>query len=347
MPEDDLSTHSSQEDGDNESDFSDDYVSISDGSVVSLSLSQRFHACFAPRYARLKENTMWFMEKWTMSLSADDFLMVMTLFVLFGDNIKLLAAPRELDSGFEVANSICMFFFIAELIANTWVRTNISSWCPFKFTGYLGTFFFYLDVVSIVSMWFDITWIAVPMGMGDIANQVGSQNSNLTKAGRVARLVRLVRLVRLYKLAMEKRQKMKEENEIRKLIERGDVTYEDVQKQRMLNQKRESKLGEKLSSIITQKVIILVLTMVIIIPLLQPSNDNTSPLFAVTFLQAANVAYAAGTLDLDIVNKFILQAQSEMTYDGHSSAASEPDIIYLRMSSLSTPVQINNAPRRA
>ena len=323
--------------GSSEGDSDDGYLEP-ESRVTALS------ARFWIAYAKLKVDTLWFLEKWSFSVSMDDLLMVMTLFVLFGDNIKLLAAAKELDEGFETANSICMFFFIAELISNTWARTNISSLYPFKYTGYLFSFFWYLDIVSIVSMWFDITWIANPMGMGGIANQVGASNANLTKAGRVARLVRLVRLVRLYKIAMDKRHKMKEDREIQMLIQSGNVTYEEVQKQRMLNQKRESKLGEKLSSIITQKVIILVLTMVIIVPLLTSSSENGAPAFATKFLQSLNTA-SSSVLDSDVKAALISQVHGEMTYDGISYAASQPDLIYLFMSNSNPQVVINNAAR--
>ena len=318
---------------------SDDYGDDEPENRVTA-LSTRFWIA----YDKLKVDTLWFLEKWSFSVSTDDLLMVMTLFVLFGDNIKLLAADKALDEGFETANSICMFFFIAELISNTWARTSITSFYPFKHTGYLFSFFWCLDIVSIVSMWFDITWIADPMGMGGIANQVGGSNANLTKAGRVARLVRLVRLVRLYKIAMEKRQKMKEDLEIQKLIQSGNVTYEEVQKQRMLNQKRESKLGEKLSNIITQKVIILVLTMVIIIPLLTSASDNGAPAFATKFLQSLNTA-SSTSLDSDVKTALIGQVKREMTYDGISFAASQPELVYLFMSNSNPQVVINNAAR--
>ena len=338
------------------SDYDDDESYESEGRVVAPpSVYEQVQAWLVSKgvsYNGAKAGTEWFLEKWTCNISTDDLLMYMTLFVLFGDNIKLLAAPKELDAGFEIANSICMFFFIVEFLANTWVKTQIESWSPFRFKGYLFTFFWYLDIISIVSMWFDISWIANPMGMGNIANQVGGQNANLTKAGRVARLVRLVRLVRLYKIAMDKRQKMKEDREIRKLIERGDVTYEDVQKQRMLNQKRESKLGEKLSSIITQKVIILVLVMVIIIPLLQPNTDNYAPWFGTKVLQSVNkdvfnqAKYGTAATLTDTVRKALIkQFLNEFQYDGVSYAASEPDVIYLYMSAWSSTPIIDNSER--
>ena len=295
-------------------------------------------------YTYLKTSTSWFLDKWGFSVSMDDILMLMTIFVLFANSIDVLAAPKEMDDGFMVANSICMFVFILEFFAQTWSRSDFYSLYPLKYKGYIFSFFWYLDIISIVSMWFDIPWIANPLGMGGIADQVGGgNNANITKAGRVARLVRLVRLVRLYKLFMEKRRKLNEDREIQKLIEKGDVTFEEVQKQRMLNEKRQSALGEQLSNIITQKVIILVLTMVIIIPVLQPDGTNNAPDYGVRFLQKVN-ANAGLTAENKLL--FVRAFQDEMQYDG-SFAASEPDLVFLYMSNMTTPTLFQNSARLA
>ena len=84
------------------------------------------------------------------------------------------------------AEAVCLFFFIAELVLNTWAKTSIVSWYPFKMIGYTGSFFWCLDIIAIFSMFPDIDWIAEPMGLGGITSSV-SGNSNLTKAGRVVR----------------------------------------------------------------------------------------------------------------------------------------------------------------
>ena len=61
-----------------------------------------------------------FLEDMKFSMSFDDMIVNMTVFVLFADNIRLLVAKeKEDDFRFEVANSICLFSFIAEFIAAT------------------------------------------------------------------------------------------------------------------------------------------------------------------------------------------------------------------------------------
>lgn len=49
-----------------------------------------------------------------------------------------------------VLNSICMFFFILELGLNTWSKTTYQSFQPLKFTGYVFTFYWWLDLIAII-----------------------------------------------------------------------------------------------------------------------------------------------------------------------------------------------------
>ena len=72
-------------------------------------------------YNCIKETTKWFMETATLSfqLTVDDLMMIMTLFVLFADNFKLMYASKTIDDDFIVINAICLFAFIFELMLNT------------------------------------------------------------------------------------------------------------------------------------------------------------------------------------------------------------------------------------
>jgi hypothetical protein len=106
--------------------------------------------------------SIWFLDFANMrvSLSFDDLMMILTFFVLFADDIRLLTAPKSVDSGFQIVNSICLFFFIFELLLTTWAKTRIPSWSPFVMKGYMFSFFFFLDLIAILSMLPDINWIA-------------------------------------------------------------------------------------------------------------------------------------------------------------------------------------------
>lgn len=86
----------------------------------------------------------------------------MTIFVLFANDIKLMTLNKfagtrlyrvlfisiaisiinnnyvhylYADPGFATANAICLFVFIFELLANTWSKSVIQSFYPFKWDG--------------------------------------------------------------------------------------------------------------------------------------------------------------------------------------------------------------------
>lgn len=96
------------------------------------------------------------------------------------------------DDSFAVAYSVCLFAFIVELLSYSWTRTEIESLYPPRIKGYLFSFFWWLDVVAIMSLFPDIKFIGKPMSIYGITTNVGS-GANYGKAGRVVRLVRLVR----------------------------------------------------------------------------------------------------------------------------------------------------------
>lgn len=157
-------------------------------------------------YSCFKTTFVYFLDsaKITVSIQFSDIMMLMTIFVLYGDEIRILGAGPQHDNGFDIMTSICFFFFVFEIVFGTWSKTTFKGFYPLKFEGYLLSFYFWLDLVAIISMFPDIPWIANPLGMGNISNNIGG-NSNLTKAGRVVRMVRLVRLVKMYKIAEERR----------------------------------------------------------------------------------------------------------------------------------------------
>ncbi|KAJ1440570.1 hypothetical protein B484DRAFT_443343 [Ochromonadaceae sp. CCMP2298] len=243
-------------------------------------------------YNSIKSNVRWFMETatCTISFTVEDVTFMMTLFVLFGDDIKLLSAPRTVDADFAVAYAVCLFAFIFELVVNSWSRTEVTALRPrLEWEGYLFSFFWWLDLIAILTMFADVDFIGEPLGISDMSNNVAGGNSNYGRAGRVIRLVRLVRLVKLYKVASEKRIRHHQENELLELVKLGVIRHEDIARQRALYGERQSRLGDQLSESTTRRVIIMVLVLIIIIPLLIPSFTNDGPEFAMTMLHKFNV----------------------------------------------------------
>jgi hypothetical protein len=265
-------------------------------------------------FSYLKTFLLWILDSLTIRFTFDDLMMMLTLFVLFGTDINQLAAAKQYDHLFNVLYSISFGFFLFELIANTIAKTDFASmvclpyappgpppkgregwdsllgFMPYfplvKFNGYMFSFYWWLDVASIVSLFPDVLWIAKGL---DIDSATGS--SNLSRGGRVLRLVRLVRLLRLYKIAVEKIKKAKIDAELVRMVEEGVIEYKDMEVQRAINEARTSQLSTQLSSSTTRKVIVLILILLIILPLLQynPSNRKTIE-YAVGFLHTFNSA---------------------------------------------------------
>lgn len=75
------------------------------------------------------------------------FMTVITLYALFGDDIRAWAFTKSADEAFYILTIISMILFFIELI--------IASIC--KEDYFLG-FYFWLDLISTVSLIFDIGW---------------------------------------------------------------------------------------------------------------------------------------------------------------------------------------------
>lgn len=114
---------------------------------------------------------------------------MMTLYVLFADDIKNLTAPSSMDDSFAVSYAVCLFTFIFELLGNTWSKTTFFQFYPYPiWDGYFLSFFFCLDILAILSLFPDIKFIGAPLGVYGLSNSV--RGGNYARAGRVVRLVR-------------------------------------------------------------------------------------------------------------------------------------------------------------
>jgi hypothetical protein len=88
---------------------------------------------------------------------------VITLFALFGDDIRVLVTDKEGDPSFWVLNIITLFAFSVEIII-----ASISK--PEYFNG----FFFWLDFISTASLLLDIGWIVEPLFASSDSSQANS-----------------------------------------------------------------------------------------------------------------------------------------------------------------------------
>ena len=133
---------------------------------------------------------------------------IVTIYALLGDDLKLIYAPKSSDIYFTNCTIACLFFFSLEVILSS-----------FGIDMYLNSFFFWLDLVSTISLVTDIPPImdAITGGGGSAETEEGetdvsqqteaaalaraSRGAKLgSKAGRLTRVIRIIRLVRIVKL---------------------------------------------------------------------------------------------------------------------------------------------------
>lgn len=116
---------------------------------------------------------------------------IFTLYALFGDDIRLAWAPVSSDTAFYALSVIALILFMIELAIN-WVSDSEKEEYRFQF-------YFWIDVVAILSLLPDIPWIWEPV-MG-LFSSGGGQFGASTKLVRVVRLVRIIRMGKLLKMA--------------------------------------------------------------------------------------------------------------------------------------------------
>jgi class 3 adenylate cyclase len=154
------------------------------------------------------------------------FMTSLTVYALFGDDIRLIATSKDADDIFYGLSVVCLFFFSLEIILASLVKP-----------GYWLSFYFWLDFVATISLIPDIGWIWDPI-MGDSGGgnnavqatkiaRAGRASRAGTRAGRIVRVLRVIRLIRiakLYKLSQEAKLRA-EESENQRTLKRGCVTF--------------------------------------------------------------------------------------------------------------------------
>jgi len=183
---------------------------------------------------------------------------IVTVWVLFGDDLRLLLTTKSSDTAFFATFFLCLILFLIEIVAN-------SVFLP----EYKFSFFFWLDVVATISLVPDIPIIfdpflllfGVELYKVDVDYNTSTirdtlSESYVTRGIQTIRYIRLVRIVKLYKYFTKKK-------------------AEDHNNQTVSNAMDAEVLGKKLSDITTRRVIIGVLALLLLLPLLQVKTvDN-------------------------------------------------------------------------
>ena len=116
--------------------------------------------------------------------------------------MKVVAFDKTADPYIWGITACCFSIFMLEVILGTLCREN-----------YFLTFFFWLDIISTLSMIPDIGWIW-QLIIGENGNAQTGNAAQLvmtTRAGRVTRVIRVIRLIRLIRIVkLYKQAKMAE-----------------------------------------------------------------------------------------------------------------------------------------
>lgn len=171
-----------------------------------------------------------------------------TIYALFAFDLNLALGDKDADIVMDYATFVAFLVFVVELV--------MSLVCV---PGYIQ-FFFWLDVVATISMYFEIGFITQKSNLA-IANDLALAKAGRAakagaRAGRLSSILRLIRLVKIFKFAkltlgraMNKTEKQKEE-------QKEDVLEKDLHSSMSI-------IGRKMTESITKKVIIVVVLMLI------------------------------------------------------------------------------------
>ena len=139
------------------------------------SMRNIFLSCSSPRRAHLKEECFKLIE----SNLATGFMTLATIYALYSSDVLVLGFEKSADTAFTVFSSICFFLFFVEILLQCWVRENYlrtpsiegfrNAWYD-SLLAYslidkikilmkacqIGSFYFWLDVISTLSMIFEV-----------------------------------------------------------------------------------------------------------------------------------------------------------------------------------------------
>jgi len=204
-----------------------------------------------------------------------------TIWSLFSNDLRLLLTDKSSDDIFSIITCVILGSFLLEFIYSCFYIKN-----------YFMGFYFWLDIISLISLILDINWIySYLTNSSGKTVSVGKLKTNITKVSsalKVFRILRLTRLVRIMKL-----QKLKEN--LDEVMEKKKLDESKVQ---------EMRISKKLNDLILRRVIVLVLSMILGIIIFNPSvyyNTVNSPEFGMKiFKNFENFSYEHISLTFNV-----------------------------------------------
>ena len=111
---------------------------------------------------------------------------VVTFYALFMDDIRFLWLPKEADLTIDILTIVCMTLYLFELILGIVAVEK-----------YFLSFYFWVDIISLLSMLPDISFL-----LAEIEGGIGGADdgADVAKTGRATRVIKIIRIIRLIRL---------------------------------------------------------------------------------------------------------------------------------------------------
>jgi len=234
---------------------------------------------------------------------------LLTVYALFGDDVRLMSEtddPKSADEGFLVMSTIAFLMFCVEFILSCiakpgylgTVEIGIPPIYGTKFKFSIASFYFWLDIIATASLITELTFVikrnpgavleldlglsgGTAAGQVDAGGAVGAARAGRAsragaRAGRVIRLVRMVKLFKLYQSSKEDQKKSTAGPGSAVSPEKDEEDGGDAEEEILA----ESHVGKTMGDLTTQRVIVGVLAMLIVLPLITYTTQNDSHLFS-------------------------------------------------------------------
>lgn len=110
----------------------------------------------------------------------------LSVFSLFNNDIMTLALPIGVDKAFHKINEFIFIFFFSELILFSIFKHN-----------FLGSFYFYLDIIALISLLPEVDFIWIPLSYVLTGNEIDKNDPTMTTVVSNLHLVKASRTSQL------------------------------------------------------------------------------------------------------------------------------------------------------
>lgn len=201
-----------------------------------------------------------------------------TIYVLIADYFRIMLFNKDADKIFDVFTIICLCFLILDFLLMFISQKK-----------YVFSFYFFLDIVMTVTVFFDVTTISEAMF------SKGSDNVKLITSN-ILRIIRIIRLIRIMKFLRSKNKKPESPDG------KTPAAKEPAPSPAALNKNegslvkkiftpKESKVTTQLKDMNVKRIIVIVLLILIVVPLFDNSlyyQDRSSTSFDKAVFMAYN-----------------------------------------------------------